>query len=193
MTNETPEQPGATGAACPEVSISVERQKRDTLEVAGVISRWVLGAVFIYMGLSKALHPDDFLKLVRQYELATSPVVLNSIAAALPWFETICGVLLVAGIAIRGTALVAVIMLVPFTVVIVKRALVLAATQGVSFTSIKFDCGCGAGEVVIWHKLIENCLLVFLACLLVAGRGRKWCARYGLFKEPRAAESAAGD
>jgi hypothetical protein len=135
------------------------------------------------MGLSKALHPEDFLKLIRQYELTANPIILNSIAATLPWFEAICGLLLVAGIAVRGTALVTVLMLVPFTIVLVKRALALAATQGVPFTSIKFDCGCGAGEVVIWHKLIENSLLVFLACLLVAGCGRTWCARYSLFKE----------
>jgi hypothetical protein len=121
--------------------------------------------------------------LVRQYELTTNPIVLNSIAAALPWFETICGALLVAGIAVRGTALVTVLMLVPFTLVILKRALALAATQGVPFTTIKFDCGCGAGEVVIWHKLIENCLLVILACLLIAGRGRRWSARYSLFRD----------
>jgi len=159
-------------------------QRSPRIEIAGLVGRWVLGAVFIYMGLSKALHPEDFLKLVRQYELTTNPIILNSIAAALPWFETFCGVMLVAGIAVRGTALVTVLMLVPFTVVIAKRALALAAALGKPFTSVKFDCGCGNGEVVIWQKLIENGLLVVLACLLVAGFGRKWCARYSLFKEP---------
>jgi len=155
------------------------------LEIVAVVARWGLGVVFVYMGLTKALHPDDFLKLVRQYELTTNPVLLNSIAAALPWFEVFCGVLLAAGVAVRGTSLVCVFMLVPFTVVVVKRALALAAAQGVSFTAIKFDCGCGAGEVVIWRKVIENAVMVLLACWFVAGYGRKFCARYGLLTESR--------
>lgn len=154
------------------------------LEVFALVARWGLGAVFVYMGLTKALHPDAFLKLVRQYDLTTNPLLLNSIAAALPWFEVFCGVLLLAGVAVRGTALVCVLMLVPFTIVVVKRALALAAAQGKPFTAIKFDCGCGGGEVVIWHKLIENSAMVVFACWLVAGYGRKFCARYTLFKKP---------
>src|SRR3974390_1850224 len=63
-------------------------------DTATVLARWWLGAVFIYMGLNKALpHPEAFVKLVRQYHMVTHPVLLNSIGAALPWFEVYCGVL----------------------------------------------------------------------------------------------------
>ena len=72
--------------------------KRKLADLAGVLGRWLLGGLFIYMGLNKALHPVDFLKLVRQYELVAHPYLLNSIAAALPWFEVFCGLLLVAGV-----------------------------------------------------------------------------------------------
>src|SRR4051812_17969625 len=65
-----------------------------------VLARWILGGVFLYMGLSKALHPVDFLKLLRQFELPGSPIWLNLIAAILPWFEIACGLLLVAGVAV---------------------------------------------------------------------------------------------
>ena len=51
--------------------------RRVTLNVSAVLARWVLGAVFLYMGLNKALHPVDFLKLLRQYD----------IVAKLPAFE----------------------------------------------------------------------------------------------------------
>jgi len=184
MTHEGREHGGgSTTAHAAQTSLSVEPQKSARFELVWSLGRCLLGAVFVYMGLSKALHPEEFLKLVRQYELTSNPLILNSIAAALPWFEAVCGMLLAAGIAVRGTALVVVLMLVPFTLVIIKRALTLAATQGLPFTSIKFDCGCGAGEVVIWHKLIENSLLVLLALWLVAGHGRNWSVRYGLFKE----------
>src|ERR1035437_9006029 len=119
---------------------------------AAVMARWWLAGVFIVMGLHKALpHPQDFLNLVRQYHLVTSPILLNSIGAALPWFEVFCGLLLLAGVAVRGAALNIVVMLVPFTLMVLKRALALAATSGIPFCAVKFDCGCGAGEVFICH------------------------------------------
>ena len=150
-------------------------------DAAGVLARWVLGALFIYMGLSKALHPVDFLKLVRQYDLVRNAWLLNSIAATLPWFEVFCGLLLLAGIAVRGSALVLIGMLVPFTIVVFLRALALQSALAIPFCAVKFDCGCGAGEVFICWKLLENCLLLLLAAWLVSGRGRKLCVRHRLF------------
>ena len=152
------------------------------LETIAVLARWLLGALFLYMGLSKALHPVEFLKLVRQYEMVSNPVLLNSIVVVLPWFEAFCGLLLLTGVAVRGAALMLVTMLVPFTLLVLRRALVLHATQGTPFCAIKFDCGCGAGEVVICTKLLENCALTFLSGWLQTGRGRKLCLRYGLLQ-----------
>ncbi len=151
---------------------------------AAVLGRWWLGGVFIFMGLHKAFpHPEAFLKLVRQYDLVTSPLLLNSISAALPWFEVFCGLLLLAGIAVRGAALNVVVMLVPFTLMVLKRALIIAAASGIPFCAVKFDCGCGAGEVFICHKLVENLVLLLLSIWLLGGSGRPLCLRFGLFRE----------
>ena len=155
-------------------------------DAAGVLARWLVGGLFIYMGLNKALHPVDFLKMVHQYELVTQPFLLNSIAAALPWFEVFCGLLLVTGVAVRGSALVMVLMLVPFTVLVLRRALVISDLQHIPFSQIKFDCGCGTGEVVIWKKLIENSGLIMLSLWLIAGAGTRLCARFGLFSSQSA-------
>src|SRR5438270_115207 len=122
-------------------------------DTVGVIARWFLGGVFIYMGLTKALDPGEFLKLVRQYDMVSSPFLLNSIAATLPWFEVFCGLLLLAGVAVRGAGLMLLAMLVPFTLIILKHGLALAADKGIPFCAVKFDCGCGTGEVVTCHKL----------------------------------------
>ena len=154
--------------------------KSNALELAAVLARWWLGGLFLYMGLNKALQPVDFLKLVREYDLVQSPIWLNSIAAALPWFEVFCGVLLVAGVAVRGSALMLLLMLVPFTLVVLQRALALHATQGIAFCAVKFDCGCGTGEVLICRKLVENAILVVLSAWLLTGRGQRLCARYRL-------------
>ena len=156
--------------------------RRSVLDVVAVLARWLLGGLFLYMGLSKALHPVEFLKLVRQYEMVSDPLLLNSIAVVLPWFEAFCGLLLLAGVAVRGSALMLLAMLVPFTLLVLRRALAMHATQGTPFCDISFDCGCGAGEVVICTKLVENCALIFLSGWLQTGRGQDFCARYRLLK-----------
>jgi len=154
------------------------------LGAAAVLARWWLGCVFIFMGLHKALpHPEAFLKLVRQYDLVTDPLLLNAIGATLPWFEVYCGVLLLAGIAVRGAALNLVVMLVPFTLLVLKRALALAAVSHIPFCAVKFDCGCGAGEVFICNKLVENTVLLLLSAWLLTGRGRALCLRFGVFRD----------
>jgi uncharacterized membrane protein YphA (DoxX/SURF4 family) len=156
--------------------------RRNAPEIAGVLSRWILGALFLYMGLNKALHPVEFLKIVRQYELVQSPFLLNSVASALPWFEVFCGILLLGGVAARGSALMLLLMLVPFTVVVLRRAIAMQTVLAIPFCAVKFDCGCGTGEVLICRKLVENGILVLLSGWLLMGRGRLLCARYSLIK-----------
>jgi uncharacterized membrane protein YphA (DoxX/SURF4 family) len=155
--------------------------KHRVFEAAGILARWVLGALFLYMGLKKAMHPVEFLKLTRQYDMVHNPVLLNSIAAGLPWFEAFCGALLLLGIAVRGTALTLVAVLIPFTGLVLKRALELQALRAIPFCAVKFDCGCGAGEVFICGKLAENFVLILLSCGLLWGGGRAFCARHALF------------
>ncbi|MCX6924187.1 MAG: DoxX family protein [Verrucomicrobia bacterium] len=151
---------------------------------AVLLARWWLGCVFIYMGLHKALpHPEYFLKLVRQYDMVSSAVLLNMIGAALPWFEVYCGVLLLAGVAVRGSAMMLIAMLVPFTLIVLKRALSIAAVTGKPLCAVKFDCGCGAGEVFICHKLVENTVLLLLSAWLLAGCGRQFCLWFSLFRD----------
>ena len=135
-----------------------------------LIARLLLGAVFLYMGLNKALHPVDFLKLVHQYDVLSHPLALNLVAAALPWFEVFCGLLLFLGIAVRGTSVMLVAMLVPFTLLVFLRALALQKSGGLPFCAIQFDCGCGSGEVLVCRKLAENSLLLALSVVLIVRR-----------------------
>ena len=157
---------------------------RTAANTFAVLARWLLGAVFLYMGLNKALHPVEFLKMVRQYDIVQSSLLLNSIAGALPWFEIFCGLLLLAGVAVRGTAVMLIVMLVPFTVLVFRRALAIQSAQHIPFCAIKFDCGCGTGEVFIYRKLVENFLLIVFSIWLLAGYGRKLCIRHSLMSYP---------
>src|SRR5437868_12250402 len=76
--------------------------KTSGVDGVAVLARWFLGGLFIYMGVVKALNPAEFLTLVRQYNMVSVPFLLNSIAAALPWFEIFCGALMLTGVAVRG-------------------------------------------------------------------------------------------
>jgi uncharacterized membrane protein YphA (DoxX/SURF4 family) len=135
------------------------------------LARWFLGAMFLYTGASKALHPVEFLKLVRQYNLFHSAPVLDAIAAWLPWFEIALGILLIAGIAVRGTALVSLCLLIPFTVAVLNRALALKSALAISLCAVKFDCGCGTGEEFVCHKIVENLVLILFSIALLAANG----------------------
>jgi len=148
------------------------------LDAATVLARWLLGGLFIYMGCRKALHPALFLDLLREYQMVQSPPALNSIAIALPWVEIFCGLLLLAGIAVRGTALLLAGMLAVFTAVVLHRALGVQAVQAIPFCAVKFNCGCGGGPEFICAKLPENIGMFLLAVWLLAGRGRAFCALY---------------
>jgi uncharacterized membrane protein YphA (DoxX/SURF4 family) len=164
------------------MKLSQISRSRITVDTSAVLARWLLGAVFLYMGLSKALHPVDFLKLLRQYDLTQSSLLLNSLAATLPWFEVFCGLLLLAGIAVRGTALTLIAMLVPFTALVLHRALLLQSALAIPFCAVQFDCGCGSGTEFICRKLLENFLLILLSGWLLSGNGRQSSLRFNLIK-----------
>jgi uncharacterized membrane protein YphA (DoxX/SURF4 family) len=158
--------------------------KNDILNLSAVLARWLLGGAFFYLGLVKAMNPVEFLKELRQYDLTQDPLLFNFLATALPWFEIFCGLLLLVGIAVRGTALILAVLLAPFTWVVADRAMALQAAQHLPYCAIVFDCGCGAGAVHICHKLAENAVLFALALWLLAGRGKQFCLHFTVFKSP---------
>lgn len=131
-------------------------------------ARWILGGVFIYLGLIKTLDPVSFLKLIHEYHTLPEPLFLNAAAALLPWFEIVCGLFLITGFARRGASLLLFLLLAGFTVAIFRRGWELHLTQHIPFCEVRFDCGCGTGEVALCHKLLENSSLMLLALLIFA-------------------------
>jgi uncharacterized membrane protein YphA (DoxX/SURF4 family) len=161
-------------------SVQEHGWRKVAAEALPVLIRWLLGGLFLYMGFNKVAHPVEFLKLVRQYDLVQWHIALNLIASLLPWFEVFCGLLLISGVAVRGSALMLVLMLIPFTVVVIRRALALHAAGGLPFCAIKFDCGCGTGEVFICRKIVENSGMILLSAGLLFCRTGRLSLRYSL-------------
>lgn len=150
-----------------------------------LLARLALGGLFIYMGWVKAADPAAFMKLIHEYEIAPPglPRFLNWVAAILPWWEILLGILLVLGIAIRGSALTLLIMLTGFTIIVTLRAIGIHDAKGTPFCDIKFDCGCGGGEVYICRKILENAGLWLLSLLVLLSKSRRWCARGDLVRK----------
>jgi uncharacterized membrane protein YphA (DoxX/SURF4 family) len=139
-----------------------------------LVVRALVGGYLVYSGWVKAVDPVEFLKLVRLYELTTEPFLLNLVAGGLPWFEVFCGLLLLLGVGVRGTALVVSLLLIAFTAVVWQRALGILEGGELAFCAIRFDCGCGAGEVAVCRKLVENGILIGLGLWLMVGRPSRW-------------------
>lgn len=142
--------------------------------------RLVLGGLFIWMGANKVGHPVDFLKEIREYHaLPESPAIfLNATAIVLPWLEVVAGSALILGIFIRGAAATFALMLAVFTPAILLRALDIRAQTGTPFFDISFDCGCGAGVVVTWKKLLENSGLFLLSLYGMLSLSRRFCLEH---------------
>lgn len=142
-----------------------------------LLSRLVLGGMFIWLGTSKVSDPISFLKLIREYGIipADMPVLLNSMAVALPWLEIWCGALLLLGVAIRGAGASLLLLLCVFSSAILLRAIDIYATGGQDFCAIKFDCGCGAGEQFVCSKLPENLGLMLLCFVALWSESRRFC------------------
>jgi len=143
----------------------------------GLLARLAVGAMFIYLGFLKLQDPVAFLKILRIYDLFPQRAywLMNLTVAALPWMEIACGLLLILGVAVRGTALLMLLLLAGFTFAIYSRAGVLQAEQQISFCSIAFDCGCGTGVVNACGKLTENGALMLACVLSIAVGARRYC------------------
>jgi hypothetical protein len=79
------------------------------------------------------------------------------------------------GVAVRGAAVTLWGMLLFFTGAVVLRSLSIYGAGGVDYCAIRFDCGCGGGEVYICWKLLENSGLLLLSALAAVSQSRRFC------------------
>jgi uncharacterized membrane protein YphA (DoxX/SURF4 family) len=149
-------------------------------EFLWMFARWLVGGLFVYLGLTKALDPVAFLKIIRQYDAVGSDFLATATAATLPGLEIFCGALLITGVAVRGTVLVLLALLAALTALVLRRALALHVAGDIPFCAVSFDCGCGSGEVNACRKLAENTALIVLCAGLAPRRCGAWCLRYSL-------------
>ena len=159
-------------------------RRLDDSGVPLLLARLVVGGAFIVLGILKWRDPVAFLKALREYDMfpPAHPWLMNAAAAALPGAEITCGLLLLLGVAVRGTALFLLGLLLVFTVAIAARASALADEESLALCAVAFDCGCGSGVQNACRKLSENVGLILLCLLALASRSRRWCFRGALLR-----------
>ncbi|MBC8144605.1 MAG: DoxX family membrane protein [bacterium] len=113
----------------------VSHEEHPGFRTASLIARVVLGAVMLIAGAEKLGALEAFGANIYNYQIL--PVELVNIAALLlVWAEIAVGVMLIAGAAVRGSALVSTVML----------ALFIIAIGSAMARGLKIDCGCFAGK-----------------------------------------------
>jgi putative oxidoreductase len=103
---------------------------------ATLVSRLVLGGVFLFAGASKVVDPGSLAASIRTYGLGLPEWFVTFSAYSLPYIEVMLGLYLIAGLFTKASAWATTGLMALFTL-----ALVQGAVRG-----LEIDCGCfGAG------------------------------------------------
>ncbi len=96
-----------------------------------LISRWTIGGTFVHASLCKIWIPMQFARSIHGYQLVPDTVA-RLMALFLPWFELVCGLLLLIGLFTPGAIRLVMGMLIVF----------IGAVSITLIRGIDVDCGC---------------------------------------------------
>ncbi len=137
------------------------------------VLRLVLAAFFIYAAFQKIGKPLAFADEIRMYRILDIGPLLYIMAIVLPWIELLCGISLLTGLFMRGSAFVLLVLNAVFLVAVTGRTIGIMGEESIEFLKVYFDCGCGFGETFAWKKLLEDLIFMFFsAAILFAPRYR---------------------
>lgn len=116
--------------------------------------RIIVGGVFIYASLNKLMDQEEFAKAIYNYKFLPS-VFINIFAIVLPYVELITGLMLIAGIYLRGSSFLIAMMLVIFII-----ALAQAYARGLDINCACFSLENPDQKSDIFTRIIEDILLL---------------------------------
>lgn len=131
-------------------------------------ARILLAAVFIYAGIQKIGSPLAFADEIRMYKILDLGPPLYIMAIALPWIELACGLALLSGFLLRGSALILLALNAVFLLAVSVRTIAVMGEEGLGFWKVYFDCGCGFGETYAWRKILEDAVFLLLSLAILS-------------------------
>ncbi len=132
-----------------------------------LVMRLVLAAVFIYAAFQKIGKPLAFADEIRMYRILDIGPPLYIMAITLPWIELFCGISLLSGLYMRGSALVLLLLNAVFLVAVTARTIGIMGEEGIEFLKVYFDCGCGFGATHAWKKLLEDLVFMLFSTVIL--------------------------
>ena len=124
----------------------------------------IIGGIFIYAGVIKAMDPVAFANDIDNYKILTWPLVVR-LAFYLPWLELLCGLALILRFFYRGGLFI----LTGLTFVFIAAS-VIAKVRGLDIT-----CGCFGHASKNWsfsgHLALDIAILIALIALWISNRG----------------------
>ena len=122
---------------------------------ATLISRAVLGGVFLVAGGTKVLDPGGLAASIRTYELGLPEWFVTLSAYSLPYIEVMLGLYLLVGLFTKTSAWATNALMLVFTVALLQGAI----------RGLQIDCGCfgsSAGESNLWLDALRDVGLIAL-------------------------------
>lgn len=154
----------------PEPGAAVSRGRSERWIFNGniiLVMRLVLAAVFIYAAFQKIGKPLAFADEIRMYRILDIGPPLYIMAITLPWIELFCGISLLSGLYMRGSALVLLLLNAVFLVAVTARTIGIMGEEGIEFLKVYFDCGCGFGATHAWKKLLEDLVFMLFSTVIL--------------------------
>ena len=123
----------------------------------------IIGAIFIYAGVIKAMDPVAFANDIDNYQILPWPLAIR-LAFYLPWLELLCGLALILRFFYRGGLFI----LTGLTFVFIAAS-VIAKVRGLDIT-----CGCFGHASKNWnfsgHLALDLAILAALSALWISNR-----------------------
>jgi uncharacterized membrane protein YphA (DoxX/SURF4 family) len=121
-----------------------------------LLTRIVLGGIFMYASMDKLANMGDFAKIIYNYKMLPVELV-NLLAIFLPWLEFIVGFCLVIGKYEKAS-----ILLYSFMLIIFIIALTQALVRG-----LDISCGCFSVKPSttseVWLRIVEDIIMLFFS------------------------------
>ncbi len=157
--------------------VEKEKGRRKYRTVRGVlfspylslVSRLVLGGVFLYAGVSKVFDPGGLAASIRSYGLGLPEWFVTLSAYALPPFEVLLGLYLLVGLFTRASA---------WTTNGLMLLFIVALAQG-ALRGLQIDCGCfgyaSSDEASsLWVDILRDLGLLTLGLQLALSPSRRF-------------------
>ena len=139
-------------------------------DLAVLLSRWILGLVFIVAGAEKIARPELFALSIEGYSLIPQ-VLVNLAALIIPWIEVMCGIFLLGGLLVSASAAMLSGLLGMFIAAIISAIL----------RGFEIDCGCFGlqnSAPVGWGKVFEDVALLLPGLHLMLYPSSKYSIGY---------------